>query len=192
MVSKVAGQVVQGWIHVNLQSPMFESSGLYLSLKGNERTFMNKGHTKKKNRGKLNRHGRMVTRMRKSRYYRDHTGYMPIIDAQFPVHTAGALLPGMYSFPFTIQLPDWLPASFSIGVDKTRMSVEYSLVAQFIPTSPDYWADDRMTVSSFASQIPLFVMRPMLQNAITLADTVNNLKANVGGCCGLCKTPCNA
>ena len=130
--------------------------------------------------------------MRKSRYYRDHTGYMPIIDAQFPVHTAGALLPGMYSFPFTIQLPDWLPASFSIGVDKTRMSVEYSLVAQFIPTSPDYRADDRMTVSSFASQIPLFVMRPMLQNAITLADTVNNLKANVGGCCGLCKTPCNA
>lgn len=93
MLSKVAGQVVQGWIHVNLQSPMFNSQGLFLSLKGNERTWMRKRHRKTVGSGK---------RRRTKTYYRNHRGFHPIIDATFPVTAAGALAPGMHSFPFCI------------------------------------------------------------------------------------------
>ena len=93
MLSKVAGQVVQGWIHVNLQSPMFNSQGLFLSLKGNERTWMRKRHNKDE-----------LSKKEKSTgiYYRNHSGYHPIIDATFPVTAAEALAPGMHSFPFCI------------------------------------------------------------------------------------------
>ena len=39
MLSKDAGQVLHGSIHVNLVEPMFPSTGLELTLKGNENSF---------------------------------------------------------------------------------------------------------------------------------------------------------
>jgi len=42
--------------------------------------------------------------------------------------------PGQYSFPFSLVIPDWLPASMMLGGDwEDRMIVKYSLMAQFTP-----------------------------------------------------------
>ena len=131
MLSKVAGQVVEGWIHVHLQSPMFNSQGLVLALKGNERVWMRKKHTKRVGvvSAGQNKKRRTVT------YYQNHSGFSPIIDVTFPVTAAGVLPPGMHSFPFCIQLPEWLPGSMALATvhEKARHGVEYRLVAQFTP-----------------------------------------------------------
>ena len=55
-------------------------------------------------------------------------------------------MPGQYSFPFQIQLPDWLPGSMILAVEKecARIGVEYALVAQLVPLpgQVEFWADE--------------------------------------------------
>ena len=118
-------------------------------LKGNERVFMRKAH-------------RRGTGKRRRTVYRNHLGFFPIIDANFPLLGKGSLDTGQYSFPFSIQLPDWLPASMSIGRqhERARLNVEYKLVAHFVPTILSDWADDNCNLSSFHAQIPLYITRP--------------------------------
>ena len=45
---------------------------------------------------------------------RTHGDEHSIIDIQFPLmeFEDGSLTQGQYSFPFSVKLPDWLPASF--------------------------------------------------------------------------------
>ena len=75
---------------------------------------------------------------RRYRTYRTfHHGFFPVINAEFPIFEFpdGPPRPGQYSFPFSIQLPDWLPASMLLAVEKetARIGVEYALVAELVP-----------------------------------------------------------
>ena len=47
----------------------------------------------------------------------------------------------MYSYPFTLQLPVWLPTSFVMAEnkDKVKLKVQYFIEAEFVPTcNKDY------------------------------------------------------
>ena len=179
MYSCVAGQVLNGFIHVNLVQPMFPSTGLVLTLKGNERSFFRKTHSS----------GTGENRRTETR---THVGFYPIIDGTFPVYPNQTLPPGQYSFPFCISLPSWLPASMAVAQYRewARLSVEYRLVAQFIPTEKMNWADDSCNISSFHAIVPLYITRPQLQNAVALVDKAEKFDEMIGVCC--CKTPCTA
>jgi len=81
---------------------MFPSTGLVLTLKGNERSFFRKTHSS----------GTGENRRTETR---THVGFYPIIDGTFPVYPNQTLPPGQYSFPFCISLPSWLPASMAVA-----------------------------------------------------------------------------
>ena len=66
-ISFVAGQVVQGFIHVN-QSEGFDAQNLTVGLYGTEETYFRKRH-----------------RRGKSHYYKDHRGRQEIISHIFPI-----------------------------------------------------------------------------------------------------------
>ena len=131
---------------------MFDTDRLEISLLGNETVFMQIEHVKRR-------------RKKKKRYTKDHHGYFQIIDVAFPlqVFPDGPPPPGQMTFPFSIQLPDWLPASMAVGMKTKygRLSVEYHLVAQFVPKNKQDWADKEQTISSFYCGLPIYVYRPM-------------------------------
>ena len=83
-------------------SKSFDASSVCIGLYGNESVYFRKRHK----RGK-------------SHYYRDHNGNHEIIDLLFPVSQFidGSIAPGQYSFPFALQVPDWLPASMGLQGD---------------------------------------------------------------------------
>ena len=78
-----------------------------------------------------------------------------------PVYPNETLPPGQYSFPFSIALPDWLPASMAICTpfEFATLSVGYRLVAQFIPTEKKNWANDECNLSTFNAIAPLYIRR---------------------------------
>jgi hypothetical protein len=48
-----------------------------------------------------------------------------------------AAYPGQYSFPFSLKLPDWLPASFIFyGLNASEIKVKYDLIA-YMPDALD-------------------------------------------------------
>ena len=51
--------------------------------------------------------------------------------------------PGMYSFPFKIQVPDWLPGSVILGSqhEELNLQITYTLKAQFTPVNQKDLAD---------------------------------------------------
>ena len=72
--------------------------------------------------------------------------------------------PGQMSFPFSIHIPDWLPASMMLGGHwEDRMSVKYHLGAQFTPKNTCDWADDTGKISSFRGSTPIYLYRPTIQ-----------------------------
>ena len=143
---------------------MFPSTGLVLTLKGNENSFT---------------WARLVEGSGddKQTDIRNHQGFYPIIDVTFPVCPNETLPPGQYSFPFSIALPDWLPASMAIctPMEPATLSVGYRLVAQFIPTEKKNWANDECNLSTFNAITPLYITRPPLQNSVAFVDTANKL-----------------
>jgi hypothetical protein len=116
----VAGQVIQGIVHANIQQ-QFPSSGVTIGLYGDEDIYFRKRHKKGK-----------------SHYYADHFGHHEILDLVFPVQNFvdGGLPPGQYSFPFAMQIPEWLPASMGLPgeVEEGLIQIRYSINAQFTPT----------------------------------------------------------
>jgi len=64
-------------------------------------------------------------------------GNRPIINMVFPVvnYSEGSPENGDFSFPFQMQLPEWLPASVIYTGDKhsAKMQIRYFLHAQFSP-----------------------------------------------------------
>lgn len=90
MISFVAGQVIQGIVHVSLQKPSFDSHNITIGLYGSEDVYFHKAH-----------------RRGKRTVYRDHTGSYVIICSVFPLYTLidGPLPAGQYSFPFSLQVP---------------------------------------------------------------------------------------
>ena len=92
--------------------------------------------------------------------------------------------PGHMSFPFSIQLPGWLPASMVLAGsnnERATLSVEYFVNVMFEHVNP---------VHSF-KKTRYF----MLQNQRIQTPTYNlseSLQANVGGCCGCGTSRCTA
>ena len=78
--------------------------------------------------------------MRTEYYYLDHNGRRELVDVDFTLYSIPnmhGMNPGQYSFPFSIKLPSWLPASMMLAVkdNKARMGVRYTLKAQLEPSN---------------------------------------------------------
>lgn len=73
--------------------------------------------------------------------------------------------PGQMSYPFMLQVPDWLPASMMLGggADYTNamLSIEYYLKAQFVPTNNKDWVHQGL--SSFRGTRTVYLYRPSIQ-----------------------------
>ena len=70
----------------------------------------------------------------------------------------------MYSYPFVLKLPDWLPASmvfFSIH-ERAHLEIKYFLEAQFTPRDHHAWASADTRVSTFRTQMPVYLYRPSI------------------------------
>ena len=85
----------------------------------------------------------------------------PIINLVFPLtdFIDGPPPPGQWSYPFTLQLPDWIPASFMLGGDheKAQLSIQYSLRGQFTPKDKKDWDGSQPGMSSFRGTRMIFV-----------------------------------
>ena len=52
--------------------------------------------------------------------------------------TDGPLKKGDYSFPFGIQVPDWLPASLAMNCsDNSKLCIRYFIRTQFTPKNKE-------------------------------------------------------
>lgn len=127
-VSFQTGQVIQGWVHFYLMQPCFPCTYLTIGLHGFEQTKFRKRHSKTTGSGK-NR--------RTTHYYKWHYGEKNIIDMVFPLQqfVGGPPGPGMVSFPFQMQIPDWLHPSMVLtsNHEQATMSMYYFLRAQVVP-----------------------------------------------------------
>jgi len=54
--------------------------------------------------------------------------------AEFP---DGPPLPGTWTYPFSIELPDWLPPSFAYFGD--TIAISYEIYSQFVPVNESDW-----------------------------------------------------
>ena len=79
----------------------------------------------------------------------------PVI--KFPDNCLAA---GQYTFPFSIDLPNWIPASmmFSGSHEQAKFSIQYQLRAQFVPLNQCDWAAEG--VSNFRTEKDFCVLRP--------------------------------
>ena len=133
-VSVVAGQVIKGIIHINLKKVCFDTKHLTIGLHGSEET----SFRQKKNN--------------EDNSYTTYRGRFPIINAVFPVErfVDGPPRPGQWSYPFSLQIPDWLPSSMMLptGKDDALLKIEYHLRAQFTPIRASDWADYNRGIST--------------------------------------------
>ena len=130
---------------------------LTLDFKGKEKTWFKKEHSREVTRTRSvydheNKCWVDETYTDIEYYYLVHEGEHKIISMSFPLmkFPNGQLAQGQYSFPFSVQLPDWLPASFELATDveEARMSVRFKLKAKFENTKLNH-------------KIPLVIMKPL-------------------------------
>ena len=173
----MAGQVINGVVHVVLQKPLFEVQNLTIGLYGSEHVQFRKAH-----------------RRGKSTVYKSHFGYFEIIQLVFPLQTYpdGPPKIGQMSFPFSLVIPDWLPASMMLAGDleEGRLSVEYSLRAQFTPKHHCDWADVKHNISSFKGTRMVYIYRPVLQQP--QVNLRMELHSEVGGFLGMGTSVCHS
>ena len=102
-----------------------------LTLRVEETTKMRKGHREKGENGGY--------------YEKDHFGSNRFFSVDFTINHLNEGQPkvGQWSYPFSIKLPEWLPASMTCatGYNKSYCGIEYSLIAQFIPAQDKDWVD---------------------------------------------------
>ena len=160
---------------MNLQQPCFNCLNLTIGLYGSENIYFHKRH-----------------RQGKRTYWKDHFGNFPIIEMVFPVADFydEAPAPGQWSYPFTLQLPEWIPASMMLGGDEeqAQLSIQYSLRAQFTPTDMRNMDGVVPGLSSFRGARMIYVYRPVLQTpSVDLSYTLNS---EVGGFLGMGTSEC--
>ena len=99
-------------------------------------------------------------------------------------------LPGQYTFPFEVMLPDWLPASMLITnvSDRMRSQVRYEVRAQWIPTENDGWADEAKITSKLRCKRSCFFSRAPQE--FPVVDFQKELKMEIGGVFGLGAQKC--
>ena len=68
----------------------------------------------------------------------------------------------MMSYPFSMQIPDWLMPSMYLSTDKesAQLVISYLLRAQVAPIDEKDWMDDKCTVSTFKGERMIFVTKP--------------------------------
>lgn len=96
IISFSAGQIIRGQVRVS-QKDHFQASGLSVGLYGEEYASW-----------------LYIYRANKSTHYNRIRGWFPIVDANFMIAQCpnNVAVPGEFTFPFSIQIPDWLPSSF--------------------------------------------------------------------------------
>ena len=173
-ISFVAGQVIQGFVHINMQQA-FDATNITVGLYGSEETYFRKRH-----------------RRGKSHYYRDHTGFQEILAHIFPIQqfVDGPPPVGQYTYPFALQVPDWLPASMMLGGEheQARLAIKYSIRAQFTPRTADGWASAKLGISAFRGTRMIYIQRPSMQ--FPKRDLKYSLKSDVGGFLGMGTSQC--
>lgn len=88
---------------------------------------------------------------------------------------------GCYTFPFSLNIPAWLPASFKLREihDDTHMSIRYHLTAQMTPLfNKDYIGDPRNRHSCFRGQREIMAFHQTMAIA-PRADLKFHTKANI-------------
>ena len=149
VISFTVGQVVSGVVHVVLQQPVFPSHNITMGLYGSEGVFYRKAH-----------------RQGKQTVLRDHSGVFDIIQLVFPISNFvdGPPMPGQWSYPFTLQIPEWLPASMMLGGDheQAQLSISYCLRAQFTPMNGCDWSVPQKGISSFRGTRMIYLYRPQV------------------------------
>ena len=141
--SFVSGQQITGTVHLDLQET-FDCSNLTLELYGSENVKFYKRHVTHTGVGK--------NRRRRVRY-RWHYGEVPFIRADISLQNFidGPPRPGQWSYPFTVKLPDWLPASMLLTSkhERAQLSINYHLRAQMTPTFDEGWLNKDNLISGF-------------------------------------------
>jgi len=67
--------------------------------------------------------------------------------------------PGQYSYPFSVTIPDWIPASMLFtGKRKTKMHIRYRLRAEMVP--PDVESAKEEKKLFYGAKQPIYVTRP--------------------------------
>lgn len=106
----------------------------------------------------------------------------------FPIRTLKhnkQLAPGEYSFPFSMQLPAWLPASFSMGADaESKLQIRYFLKAQFVPFDENI--NVALGISPYRCDRLIFIHRPATR--IQKLNLEYFITSKVGGFMGLNKS----
>ena len=127
-------------------------------------------------------------------YWVTHYGHESIVDLVFPLKEYNNESPGvcMMTFPFSLQIPDWLLPSMYLYADEesAELSINYVLRVQMAPTDDNEWMDERKTVSSFSAARMIYVTKAK-QPDVDPDQKVGNLDARVGGCLGCFTTPSN-
>jgi len=107
--------------------------------------------------------GRGKTRHAKT-YYKTHHGKKNIVELVFPLQMyddGGTVEQGVFSHPFTLQVPTWLHPSLLVksGFEDGRLATCYFLRAQVNPTSEQDMMSDKE--SRFSSEMrEIYITKP--------------------------------
>ena len=66
---------------------------------------------------------------------------------------------GQFSYPFALQVPDWLPASMMLSGEheQARLAIKYSIRAQFTPRTESGWASAKLGISTFRGTRMIYI-----------------------------------
>ena len=174
-IGVVAGQVISGVVHVVQQQP-FPAKDITLSFIGVESTWWRVEHRDSE--------GHTSTST--------FTGCKEIVNFIFPISNwiDGQPPPGHYSYPFSLQLPDWLPASMMMagGSNSSELTIRYTLRAQLTPLNEKDWANRKEKISQFQGSTLIYVFRPTI--ICPKVDLKFTLKNKIGGFLGMGTSEC--
>ena len=96
---------------------------------------------------------------------------------------------GQFTYPFVLQIPDWVPASMKLHAshEDAKFSINYELRAQFIPVDKKDWADAKKGISLFRGATAIHINRPTVQ--VPVKNISTSLDRKVGGFLGIRATP---
>jgi len=112
--------MISGVVNIAVETP-FPAHNLTVALHGKEFCKFNK-------RVKKGKHTRTIRCRNDYSICNIGNQIMQLVDGPLPR--------GQYSYPFTLQLPEWLPASMGLGwpdFEIARLLIYYEIVAQFTP-----------------------------------------------------------
>ena len=172
----LAGEVVSGIVHVSLQQQLYPVHNLTVGLYGGEDVYFERRE----------RDGENTKTVR-------YTGYHEIIRLRVPLESYpdGPPRLGKWTYPFTLQTPDWLPSSSTLqnGRNNLKMGVNYRIHAQFTPVSAHEYICPKKLISSFSGHTNIQIISSQMPKPP--ATIRFKLESNVGGFLGFKQTTCH-